>query len=108
MKIRGFGLVLLPLAALNLSGCATGPDMTGWSPEQIAAYRMAEAQQMQALSNQLAQTNASLAQQNQALMSQINRNNQAPVVNPVGSQDQTVVAYCKQTSSYTTHCRIKQ
>lgn len=81
--------------------------MTGWSPEQIHAYQQAQYQMIQMTSQSLAQTNASLAQQNQAMMAQINRSNQAPVVNPIGSQDQTIVAYCNQTSSYTTNCRIK-
>ena len=89
--------------ALSLGGCATGPDMTGWTPEQIQAYN-AEMYRMMALTNQsLQQSNAMTQQVIQNGRTQMGTMSAPQIDNP--SQPQGAWVYCNKTSSYTMNCR---
>jgi hypothetical protein len=98
-------LLKASLLCISLSGCVSTPDMTGWTPEQIIAYRQAEAQQMAQISRNLNEMNANNARMMSNMPSGYMNVPQVPTYTQPNS---TVTAWCNQTSSYTAHCRVRE
>ena len=104
MKSRGFTSILAAIAVIATTGaCATGPDMSGWTPQQIYAYRQAEAMQYQQAMGLMHQSN----QQSQQLLNQAQQGlNQTPppvIMDP--KQPGTTYVYCRELGTYVVNCR---
>lgn len=89
------------VSALALSGCAT-PDMTNWTPEQIAAYRASE---QQAYNEIIARGQSDLAAMNQRTQTMIQNPMVIPQAGPYGQPNSTSTFYCRDLTGSIVTCK---
>lgn len=95
-------LPIILALALSLGACATVPDMTNWTPEQIAAYNAQMNYQMQMTGQFMNQATANLQNQTQGY-AQGYTPYQAPAITPLGHSNGT--ALCQTLSTGQILCR---
>ena len=101
MRLRDFCLCA---SLLSLGACTT-PDMSSWTPEQVANYQAREAQAYQQIITRGQQSQAQMAQQTQVLQQQAAQAPASTQVAPYGQQPSTAIVYCRDLTGSLIACK---